>query len=136
MQPRPCSLTSSSPSLRRPMVISLPPWSAGECPPGPRAASRSSGPLVAGERAPLRAHDAEALAGGRLHHPPALDEGDALCAQRLQPPRLRLLIVGLDVEVDASLVRNLLDEHERLAGAAGELAVVGLVLRRLVGAAE
>src|SRR5205085_2581699 len=72
---------------------------------------RSSPPDIntwrAGEIA-LRAHDAEALAGRRLHDPPSFHFADALRAEAFQARRLRVDVVRLDVEVKATLVRDAL----------------------------
>src|SRR3954471_23082101 len=75
------------------------------------------------ERSALRTDDAEALSGRRFHHPPALEELDAPCTERLQPAHLGLLVVRLDVEVDAAVVIHGLDEEERFAFAGLQLAV-------------
>src|SRR3546814_18647470 len=72
-----------------------------------------------GKIAALRAHHAEALAARRLHDPPALHLGDALGAERLQALHLRLDVVGLDVEMHAALVLDLLPQHLRLVRRAG-----------------
>ena len=72
-------------------------------------------------------HDAEALPGWSFHHPPALDEPHPPRPQPFQAPRLRLQVVGLDVQVDATLVRDLLDEEQRLFRRGLQRAVTGLV---------
>src|SRR5690349_3716590 len=80
----------------------------------------------------LRAHHAEALSGGRLHHVPAAHRADAFCAEPLEPRHLRLDIVGFDVEVHAALVPDPLHLEMRLVGSGGEGTVlrVGGVRRR------
>src|SRR5262245_50228162 len=50
------------------------------------------------EVAVLRAHDAEALAGRRLHHDPGLHLLQPLRAERLESLHLGLDVVRLDVE--------------------------------------
>jgi len=55
------------------------------------------------QRPTLRLQHAKPLPGRRFHHPPPLDVGDLLGAQRLQPRHLGLDVVGLDVEVHPAL---------------------------------
>src|SRR5262245_1200782 len=54
----------------------------------------------------LRPHDAEPLAGRRLHDDPGLDLLETFRAELLEPPHLRLDVVGLDVEVHAAVVAH------------------------------
>ena len=61
---------------------------------------------VFGETRALDTHDAEALAGRRFHHHPALKPICDLGAQLLQPRDFGGNIVGLDVDVDAALMLN------------------------------
>src|SRR5579872_6504843 len=77
-----------------------------------------------GELRTLCPHDAEALPGGRFHHPPALDLGDPLGAQLLQPRDLGIDIVGLDVEMDPARMVHLLDLDIEFVGAGVENGVV------------
>src|SRR6266851_9925170 len=88
-------------------------------------ASVLAGPLVAvgANRPALRIDHAEAVAGGRFHHPPPLHERDALRAQRLEPAHLGVQVVALDVQMDPARVRDLLQEHHRLLGAGAQLAI-------------
>src|ERR1700727_1855078 len=44
------------------------------------------------------AHHAESLAGGRFHHPPALNLLNALRAELLEPPHLGIDVVSFDVQ--------------------------------------
>src|SRR3546814_12628513 len=46
----------------------------------------------------LHPHDAETLAGGGLHDPPALAELDLPRAQRFQPRGFGIEVVGLDIQ--------------------------------------
>src|SRR3546814_1008605 len=57
----------------------------------------------------LHPHDAETLAGGRLHDPPALAELDLPRAPRFQPRGFGIEVVGLAIQVHARRVRS--DEH-------------------------
>src|SRR5258708_1598642 len=93
-----------------------------------RSGAHGSGPRIGRvvERAALRLDDAEALPGGRLHHPPGLDEGDARGAQRLEPLHLRLHVVGLDVEVDAARMRHFLHQELRLLRRGLQVQVDGI----------
>src|SRR5712664_512865 len=54
--------------------------------------AHASRPLVGAplQRSALRVHYAEPLPGGRLHHPPALDEADPLRTEGLEALHLRL----------------------------------------------
>src|ERR1043165_2679641 len=79
---------------------------------------------LAGERTALRVDDAEHLARGSLHQPPPLEELDALGAELLEPRDLGLEVIGFDVEVDAAVVLDLLQEHDRLVVGGVELAIV------------
>src|SRR5215813_7900913 len=79
----------------------------------------------------LRGHYAKALAGGRLHHLPALDGGDAPRAEPRETQHLCLDVVGLDVEVHAAGVGDLLDLEVHLIRRRVESAVDGV--QRLVG---
>src|SRR5580704_13422524 len=56
----------------------------------------------------LRAHDAEALAARRLHHPPGAYFFYAPRAVLLEPRHLSLDVVGLNIKVHAAFMRNLL----------------------------
>ena len=58
----------------------------------------------------LWADHAEALPRRCFHHPPRPDLGHPLRPQRLEPGDLGVDVVGLDVEVDPTLVIHLLDE--------------------------
>src|SRR5512142_484714 len=62
----------------------------------------------------LLAHDAEAVAGRRLHDPPALDERDARRAERFEARDFGVEIVGLDVEMNAWRMVDFLQQQERL----------------------
>jgi len=44
-------------------------------------------------------HDAEAMAGGCFHHPPAFDEADPARAEFFQSICLGIDVVALDVQV-------------------------------------
>jgi hypothetical protein len=71
---------------------------------------------VFGETRALDTHDAEALAGRRFHHHPALKPICDLGAQLLQPRDFGGNIVGLDVDVDAALMLDALDLPDRFVG--------------------
>ena len=79
----------------------------------------------------LYPHDAEALAGGRLHHHPALQALRDLGPQLLQARHFGRNVVGLDVYVDATLVVHALDLHHRLIGQGLQHAVVLAAVRVL-----
>src|SRR6185295_11991504 len=64
----------------------------------------------------LHSDYAEALAGGRLHHHPALEAVHDLGAEFRQTCDFRRNIVGLNVDVDAALVIDALDLHDGLIG--------------------
>src|SRR5262245_6221897 len=64
----------------------------------------------------LHAHDAESLAGGRLHHDPALESAHDRGSQFRQSCDFGRDVIGLDVDVDAALVIHALDLHDRLVG--------------------
>jgi MFS transporter, DHA1 family, multidrug resistance protein len=89
---------------------------------------------VVAERSSLRADDAEALAGGRLEHPPRLDLLHPLRSERLEPADLGLDVVRLDVQVDAARVTDPLEDHDGLIRAVLERHVVPLALS--LGATE
>ena len=102
-----------------------------------RLAERSPAFWRAAERSALRVDDAEALPRRCLHDPPALEESDATCAERLQAGDLGVEIVALDVEMDAAIVLHALHQQERLRVGARELAVIGVVVGlALPGASE
>ena len=61
-------------------------------------------PLV--EPSGLLPDDAKPLARWRLHDPPALYPSDPPGSQRLEPRDFCLDVVGLDIEVYATLVRD------------------------------
>ena len=66
----------------------------------PRLPSLSaSGPEIGRYCAFAHAHDAEAMAGGRFHHPPAFDEADPARAELFQSICLGIDVVALDVQV-------------------------------------
>src|SRR5262245_10197553 len=90
-----------------------------------------SGPAagLAGEWAALRIDHAEALSGGGLHHPPALDEAHAFGAERLEARDFGLEIVAFDVEVDAPGMIDPLDEQDGLGRVGAELAIVRVARR-------
>lgn len=67
--------------------------------------------------------DAEALAGRRLHHHPAIEPARDLGAQLLEARDLGGDVVGLDVDVDAALMLDALNLHDRLVGRRLEHAV-------------
>src|SRR4029077_7330720 len=71
---------------------------------GRRALTFRSFPAVGvlGKARTLRPHHAEPLAGGRLHHHPALQGSDHSGAVLFQPAHLRGNVVGLDVDVHAA----------------------------------
>src|SRR5690606_23026227 len=84
------------------------------------------------ERLALLAHHAEAVAAGRFHHPPGVNFLDLPRAERDQALRLGLDVVGLDVQMDARGMRDLLQQQDRFVGGgmqARVLAVVVLVER-------
>src|SRR6185437_13829956 len=87
---------------------------------------------------PLDPHDAEALAGGRLHHDPALQAVHDLRAQLLEASHLGGNIVGFDVEVYAAFVADALDLHDGLIGRGLQHEVVAATARmiRVHGPAE
>src|SRR5205085_12179833 len=82
------------------------------------------------QRPALRIDHAEALPGGRLHYPPALDESDPPGAQSLQPLHFGFQVIRLDVEMHAAGMIDLLDQQQGLAVVAGQLAVGPGDLRR------
>src|SRR5437764_2941585 len=84
--------------------------------------------LLPGERSALRVHDAETLARRRLHHDPALDVRNATGAEHLEAARLGLEVVGLDVEMDAALMLDLLYEQDRLARVGIQQAIQRIAL--------
>ena len=67
---------------------------------------------------------AETLAIRCLHHPPALDERDPGRTQRFQPRDLGVDVIGLDVEVHARGVFDLLHFDVQVAWRAPELGVL------------
>src|SRR5690606_24516388 len=66
------------------------------------------------ERLALLAHHAEAVAAGGFHHPPALAELDLLRAELFQARDFGFDVVRLDVQVDAAVVADLLQQQDRL----------------------
>src|SRR5438067_4426857 len=85
--------------------------------------------LLPGERPALRVQHAEALARRRLHHDPALDVRDATGAERFQAARLSLEVVGLDVEMDAAFMLDLLYEQDRFTRVGVEQAIRWIAFR-------
>src|SRR5256885_1987861 len=83
---------------------------------GPHFTTCALRPLVCAtvERPALRVHHAKALPGRRFHHPPALHVRDPPRAELLQALHFRFQVVGLDVEVDAAGVVDLLHEQHGL----------------------
>jgi hypothetical protein len=73
-------------------------------------------------------HHAETLAARRLHHPPPLHEGDALRAQCFQPRHFGVDVVGLDVQVHARGVVDLLHLDVQIAGRVAEHLVFAAVV--------
>src|SRR5690606_37065148 len=86
---------------------------------------------VRAEGLALLAHDAEAVPGGRFHHPPAFDEGDLARTEALEAVGLGIDVVGLDVQVHARLVRDLLQQDHRLVVGGGQHRVAAVAV--LVG---
>src|SRR5688500_4374926 len=80
------------------------------------------------ERSALLAHHAEAMAAGRFHHPPALDELDLLRAQPDQPFGLGIDIIAFDVEVDAAFVADLLQQQDRLVAFGVQFGVFAVAI--------
>src|SRR5437764_7337416 len=72
----------------------------------------------------LHTHHAEALAGGRLHHHPALEAPVHACAQLFQPRDFARDVVGFDIEVDAAFVLHALNLHAEFARRRLQHAVV------------
>jgi hypothetical protein len=64
----------------------------------------------------LLAHDAETVAGRRLHDPPALEEALAARTQLLQARDFGVEVVGLDVQVHLRLVLDALQQQEDFSG--------------------
>src|SRR5262249_48955278 len=91
-------------------------------------------PLVrlGGEVGALVADDAEALAGRCLHHPPRADLLQPLGAERLEPAHLGLDVVGLDVQVHAAGVVDLLHLDMQVVRFCLQQRIAG-VLRALRG---
>ena len=81
------------------------------------------------EAGTLHPYDAEALAGGRLHHHPALQAIHHLGAQLLKARHFGRDVVGLDVQVDATFVFHTLDLHDRLIGRGLQHAIVAAAAR-------
>src|SRR5690554_2200817 len=87
--------------------------------PTPRAPALSAGAQrsvpaveVRPERLALLAHHAEAVAAGRFHDHPGAHGLDLARAERDQPFDLGIDVVGLDVEVDARRMRDLLQQQD------------------------
>src|SRR6267142_3279546 len=80
-----------------------------------------------GKIRPLHAHHAKALARGRLHDPPRANLRNALRAQLLEPFHLSLDIIGLNVQVYATGVLNLLHFYVQIVGRRIEEPVTGVL---------
>jgi len=65
----------------------------------------------------------DVVACRRTHHPPTLVELDAGGAERLESTYLGLEVVGFDIEVDAAVVVDALEQQLRLVVATRELTV-------------
>src|SRR5690606_4104095 len=86
---------------------------------------------VRAEGLALLADHAEAVAAGGFHHPPALAELDLLRTELFQARDLGFDVVGLDVEVDAAVVADLLQQQDRLvvAGIQHGVTAVAVLVR-------
>src|SRR6185503_5098445 len=86
----------------------------------------------------LGPHDAEALAGRRLHDDPGLDLPEALRAELLEPADLGFDVVGLDIEVHAAVVVDRLhfDVHALVRDLQLDVAVAFLARQGLGRHAE
>src|SRR5690606_19682434 len=119
-RPWPRCLCTSGGSQSRPWPL---PHKAGAPVPGVE---------VRAEGFALLAHHAEAVPAGCFHHPPALAELDLPCAQLLQAGDLALDVVGFDVEMDATVVSDLLQQQDRLVGIGIQhrVAAIAVIVRR------
>src|ERR1700752_41802 len=77
----------------------------------------------------LYSYDAEALAGGRLHHHPALQAIHHLGAQLPQSRHFGRDVVGFDVYMDAALMVHALDLHDWLIGRGLQHAIIAAATR-------
>ena len=77
----------------------------------------------------FRAHDAEALPGGRLHDAPRVHLADAPCTERLEPRHLGVDVVALDVQVHAARMVDPLHLDVQAAVGVPELHVLLAFLR-------
>lgn len=91
---------------------------------------RRSVPVVGArsESFPLLAHHAEAMATRCFHHPPRLDLPDLPGAERNQPLGFGFDIIGLDVQVHARGVRDLLQQDDRFVGFGAKFGVLAVVV--------
>src|SRR5262249_33937401 len=104
------SLNSSNSLARGPAVMPVPVSITTAS--SPRGLIPAVGVLR--EARPLYPHNAEALAGRRLHHHPALGAIHHRRAQPFEASHLGGNVVGLDVYVHAALVLDALDLDDRL----------------------
>ena len=81
------------------------------------------------ETGTLQTYDAEMLAGRRLHHYPALQSADYHGTQLLKACHFSGHVVGLDIDVNATLVVHPLDLHDRLVGRGHEHSVISAAVR-------
>ena len=86
---------------------------------------------VVGEGFALRVHDTEAVSAGGFHDPPAWELLHSPCAELLETLHLSLDIVGLDVDVYATRVTNLLQQYRDFTVRRPQPDVV--LLRRIIG---